>query len=240
VPFPSSSTITSDRGVATASKSRMSDISTPNDDLPSFGASYAVFRRKITSKAGTTALSAGTQSPQFASRHAAVMVRSSVDLPDMFAAVKRAMPSVTKSFETPSSRDIQYGVTALSDIAIGKLPTSVLSSLPLLLCRRFLSVLLSVLLSVPPSVLSSAGLSSRCGKWLMHGSGTHHPLISAASACSRSASNVWQKCTANTTARKWSPCRSPQTFLNASIAARSASSQASRYSSLAAASIGLV
>ena len=78
----------------------MSDISTPKEDFPSFGASYAVFRRKITSNAGTTADEAGTHKPQLASSAAAVTVRSRVDFPAMFAAVSRAIPSVAKSLDT--------------------------------------------------------------------------------------------------------------------------------------------
>ena len=58
--------------------------------------------------------------------------------------------------------------------------------------------------SMPPA-------ASRSGKWFTQEAGTHQPFSSAASAWHRSASKTWQKCTANTTARKCGPCKSSHT-----------------------------
>ena len=111
VPRPSSSMNTSDLGVTTSSIVLTSAISTAYDERPSAGESVLDIRATRLSKCGTTAVSAGTNRPQFDRSAAHAVARRTVLFPAMFGPVNTMTPETVTSFGTAEpSRGIQNGV----------------------------------------------------------------------------------------------------------------------------------
>mmetsp|Transcript_3027 Transcript_3027/g.10132 ORF Transcript_3027/g.10132 Transcript_3027/m.10132 type:complete len:227 (+) Transcript_3027:1054-1734(+) len=115
VPLPSSSRITSERGVALLRMSDVSSSSTRKVDRPAMIASFAPTRVKIRSTGESEQHSAATQQPNCAISTVRQACLKTVDLPPMFGPVTRRKRGVPGAKASPMMMSLGMQCASVSD-----------------------------------------------------------------------------------------------------------------------------